>query len=202
MSVKTSTPSRSMPGASRVRPGAITAGTRAPIPSADECWSGRRGCGGCRRRSPPAGPRACRAAPDGERIEERLVGCSGCRRRVDDGTVDLCDSRLTAPESGWRTTSSRPHGVQRGGGIEQRLAFLMALAATDMLMTWRPAACRPARRRCASRRGLENRLMTCGRAGPYTSCPRAALFDVGFGEVQQSCDLGGRQALIPRYAGD
>ena len=140
--VKTSTPSRSTPAGIRVG-GRDHAHPRAHDAAAGGCSSAPRGCAGCRRRSPPAGPRS---RPRRRRMvsasSSAWVGCSWLPSpALMTAQSTFCDSRLTAPDS--RMAHDQHvglHGVQRHRRVEQRLALLdRARCATYMLMTSAPS---------------------------------------------------------------
>ena len=125
MSVKISTPKRAASAGSK-RARRDQAHPRAHLATAGECWSAPRGCAARRRRSPRSALRSCCA-------RRRMVSASS---RAWVGCSWLPSPAFTTQQSSLRASISdragilvahdedvRPHRVERGGRVDQRLAL-------------------------------------------------------------------------------
>ncbi len=193
--------------AARSRPAARCAAPRRghgrPWCSAARCWSARRGCAGCRRRWRRSGPAS---RPLRRRMvsasSSAWVGCSWLPSpALMTAQLTFSDSSCTAPDSGWRTTSTS--GCMALSVIAVSISvspFLIELAWTDMLMT------SPPRRLPASSKEVrvrvefsKNRLMMVRpRSSDCFLSRLAVLLDVELGTVEQIGDLVGGKPFDPQ----
>ena len=183
------------------RRGADHAHARAQRGRAAGCWSGRRGDGRCRRRSPPS---ARRVGPCARRmVSASSSACVGCSCAPSPALITeqstFCASSSAAPAASMADDQDvGPHGVQRHRRVDQRLALLhRARSPTAMFMTSAPSRL-PASSKddCVRVEASKNRLIWVrprSVAFFFSTCRLTST--AGFGEVQQQSYILGGKAL-------